>query len=337
MKILVNIHNKAVFDTFFTEENIALANSLGEVIWNDTGDFYKDEGLAELLKDCDVYVTAWGSPALEKKYIEGAPKLKLLCHLCGTVVPFVTDEMWDKGIRVICGNDYFAESVAEGTVAYMLSALRKIPDYMYRLKNDRVWKKEGDWNESLIYKTVGIVSYGAIAKHLVKLLKPFNVKLKVYDIVDIPEKDKEEYGITQCSLEEVFSTSDVISVHTPYNDHTHHLINDRLFSLIQKDALFVNTSRGKVVDQQALINHVTKGDFNAFLDVLETEPVEPDSPLLECDNVKLMPHMAGPTLNLRKVITRDLLLECKDFIDNGIDLKQKDEITRERAVAMSRS
>ena len=335
MKMLVNIPKNKVFGTFFTEENIALANSLGEIIWNDTNDFFRDEMLMELLSDCDVYVTAWGSPRLEKKYVDAAPNLKLLCHLCGTVVPFVSDEMWDKGIRVISGNNYFAESVAEGTIAYMMTSLREIPMYISRLKDEKIWATPDDWSESLLYKTVGIVSYGAIAKHLVKMLKPFKVKLKVFDIVDIPEEDKKEYGISQCSLEEIFSTCDIVSVHTPLNDATYHMIDDRLLSLINKGTLFVNTSRGPVIDQEALTKHLVDGDFFAVLDVLEKEPIEGDNPLLTCDNVIIMPHKAGPTTNLRKIITHDLLIESSNFVDNGGELP--DEITRNRAMAMSKS
>jgi len=339
MKILVNypVNKKTLFDTFFTKENIELANSLGEVVWNDTDDFFKDEVLREKIKDCDVYVTVWGSPRLSKDIIDAAPNLKLLCHLCGTVVPFVSDEMWDKGIKCICGNNYFAESVAEGTIAYMLTSLRDIPMFIERLREDKVWATADDWNESLMYKTIGIVSYGAIAKHLVRLLKPFKVKLKVFDIVDIPQADKDEFGIEQVSLEEVFSSCDIVTVHTPLNDKTYHLIDDRLLSLIPKKTLFVNTSRGGVIDQESLTKHLVNGDFSAILDVLEKEPIAPDDPLLQCKNVKIMPHKAGPTLNLRKVITHDLLIEAHNFIDNGMPLKAQDEITRERAMAMSKS
>ncbi len=339
MKILVNFPKKkeVLFNSFFNEENIKLAESLGEVVWNETDDYFKDGELREKIKDCDVYVTVWGSPRLSEDIVQAAPKLKLLCHLCGTVVPFVSDAMWDRGIKCICGNNYFAESVAEGTISYMLTSLRDIPRYLERLRDEKIWADASDWTESLMYKTIGVVSYGAIAKHLVRLLKPFKVKLKVYDIVDIPQADKDEFGIEQVSLEEVFSSCEIITVHTPLNDKTRHLVDDRLLSLIPKGTLFVNTSRGGVIDQEALTKHLVNGDFNAFLDVLEKEPIAPDDPLLACKNVKIMPHKAGPTLNLRKVITHDLLIEAHNFVDNGMALKPQDEITKERAEMMSRS
>lgn len=337
MKALVTLPKNQMFDTFFSKENIELAESLGEIVWNDADIPMSVEEIKKNIADCDVYVTCWGSPRLDKEILDCAPKLKLLTHVAGTVVPFVSEEMWDRGIRVICGNDYFAESVAEGTIAYMLSSLRMIPHYSTQLMKEGIWAGGNDWSDSLIYKKVGLISYGAIAKHLVKKLQPFNVELLVYDIVDIPKEDQEKYNFRQASMEEIFSTCDIVSVHTPLNAKTHHLIDDKLLSLLKKDSLFVNTSRGGVVDQQALTRHLVNGDFNAMLDVLEKEPIDKDDVLLTLPNVLLMPHRGGPTINLRKVITKNLLIESKAFVDDGIDLLSKDEITRERAAQMSNS
>ena len=126
MKALITVPQGSIFNTFFTKENIELANSLGEMVWNDKSEHFTKDEVKEKIKDCEVYVTSWGSPALTKEILNAAPNLKILVHLCGTVKPFVSDEMWERGIRVISGNEYFAESVAEGTIAYMLSSLRKL-------------------------------------------------------------------------------------------------------------------------------------------------------------------------------------------------------------------
>ena len=333
MKALITAPRDYVFPTFYTPENIALAESLGEIVWNENPKHFEKDELKEKIKDCDVYVTTWGSQRLDAEILDCAPKLKLLTHMCGTVVPFVSDEMWERGIRVISGNDYFAHSVAEGTIAYMLSAVREIPYYIDRLKRDHIWKLESDYTRSLLYKTIGIVSYGAIAKYLVKMLQAFEVKILIYDIVDIPKEDLEKYNMTQVSLEEVFANSDIVTVHTPLNEHTFHLVNDRLLSLIRRDAIFINTSRGSVVDQVALTSHLVKGDFRAVLDVYEKEPIDADDPLLTLPNVYTIPHKGGPTADLRKYIVRDLLIESKEFVDNGKPLVN--ELKKERAMMMS--
>lgn len=331
MKTLISVSNKAVMDTFFTAENIALAESFGEVVWAYGG----KEEIKRLIGDCDLCVTCWGSPRIDDEILDCAPRLRLLTHLGSTVVPVTSDALWDRGIRVISGFDYFSESTAEGAVAYMLAALRRIPFYSNRLKKEGIWRTEGDATNGLIYKTVGIVSYGGVGRHVVRKLAGFSVKIKVYDIVDIPEADKEKYGLEQCGIEELFSTCDVISIHTPYNDRTHHLINDHLLSLIKPGALFVNTARGPIVDQAALTRRLANGEFNAALDVYEKEPIDPADPLLSLDNVMLLPHHGGPTGNLRPVLTRALVLESHEYLDLGIE--PKNEISRAYAANMSKA
>ena len=333
MKALVAIKQDKTFDTFFTKENISLAESLGEIVWFDTATATQVQ-LKEQIKDCDTYITGWGSPALTPEILDSAPKLKLLTHLGSTVAPVVCDEVYERGIKVISGFDYYSKSTAEGAVAYILAALRDIPFYTHRLKSKKIWRETDDYTNGLIYKTVGIVGFGGVGRYVAKMLSNFDVNIKVYDIAEISKEDKERYNITQCSIEEIFSTCDIISLHLPYNDSTYHIVNDELLSKIKKGALLVNTARGAVVDEQALINHLEKGDFNAALDVYEKEPIDMNSSLLSLDNVLLLPHQAGPTVNLRAVITRELVKESSDFIDNNVTLKN--EILAEKARNMSK-
>lgn len=335
MKSFVTLPKNSVFPTFFTDENVSLAESLGEVVWNDKNVHLTHDEIAQRIGGSDIYVTGWGSPRLDSRILDRAPDLRLLVHLCGTVVPFVSDEMWERSIRVISGNDFFAESVAEGTIGYMLTALRDIPKYSTRLKNDKIWKTSSDTNRGLLGKTVGIVSYGAIARHLVRMLQPFRVKIKVYDIKPLPTDDVVKYGLVFASLEEVFSTCDIVTVHTPFNDQTHHLVSEDLLSLLPQGCLFINTSRGAVVDQAALERQLATGRFRALLDVYEKEPLPAKSSLYTLDNVILMPHMAGPTVDLRRDITRSLLIEAYEYLNKGALLPH--EISRAAASVMSRS
>ena len=333
MKALIATPRGTVFDTFFTPENIALAESLGEIIWNDTPKMLTSAQVADRIGDCDVYVTTWGAPRLDETIIKAAPKLKLLTHLCGTVVPFVSDSMWEHGIRVLSGNRFFAESVAEGTLAYMLTALRDIPHFSRRCKDERAWKPADFYNQGLAGKKIGIVSYGAIARNLVRILSAFRVEMLVYDIVPLPEEDVRRYSLRQASLEEIFSVCDIITVHTPLFEATRHMIGASLLSRIRPGALLLNTSRGAVIDQRALERELADGRFRAVLDVYEEEPPKPDCPLYDLPNVIMMPHMGGPTVDLRQVITKELFLESADYLKNGGDLPS--EITRTMASVMS--
>ncbi|MBR5473013.1 MAG: hydroxyacid dehydrogenase [Clostridia bacterium] len=333
MKALVAIKRDKTFDTFFTKENIKLAESLGDIIWYDITSFSQDD-LKETIKDCDTYITCWGSPALTPEILDCAPNLKLLTHLGSTVAPVTCDEVYERGIKIISGFDYYSRSTAEGAVAYMLAALRNIPFYTDRLKKQKIWRETDDYTDGLIYKTVGLVGFGGVGRYVAQMLKPFDVNVKVYDIAQISIEEKEEYNITQCSIEEVFSTCDIISLHLPYNDSTYHIVDDALLYKIKKGALLVNTARGAVVDEEAMINHLKNGDFNAALDVYETEPIDMDNSLLSMENVLLLPHQAGPTVNLRSVITSKLIKESVDFIDRNIPLKN--EITFSKAKNMSK-
>lgn len=331
MKTFIAIKNDETRATFLTPENMALLKSFGEV--REISGELSAQNAAAQIGDSDIYMTCWGSPRLEKAVLDSAPNMKLLVHLCGTVVPFVSEEMYKKGIRVISGNAFFARSTAEGALAYILAAQRSIPFYSTELKENRHWKCENAPNMSLIGKTVGLVSFGAVARNLAEMLQPFGVKLLVYDIVPIPEELKERFGITQVSLDELFSTADIISVHTPLNSETHRLIGAELFDKIKPDALFVNTSRGGIIDQNALIKALGSGRFRAVLDVYEQEPPAPDCRLYSAPNLIMMPHMGGPTLDLRSRIAEALIREAHGFID--CSEKLKNEIKQENAFTMS--
>ena len=333
MKALVAINKDKTFDTFFTKDNIDYAESLGEIVWLDTATASADE-LKEKIKDCDTYITCWGSPALTPEILECAPKLKLLTHLGSTVAPVVCDEVYERDIKVISGFDYFSKSTAEGAVAYMLAAMRDIPFYNDRLKEKRIWREIDDYTDSVIYKKVGLVGYGGVGRYVAKMLSTFDVDMKVSARRELPEEDKKLFGFTQCSMEEIFETCDIISIHLAYNNSTHHMIDDTLLSKIKPGALLVNTARGAVIDEEAMIKHLANGDFNAALDVYSQEPINMDNPMLSLPNVLMLPHQAGVTVNLRAVLTHDLLKESVDFIDNGIPVKN--EILVSKATSMSK-
>ena len=153
------------------------------------------------------------------------------------------------------------------------------------------------------------------------------------DVKALPEQDIRQYGLIEASLETIFSKCDIISLHTPLFDATYHLIGEPLLKRIKEGALLVNTSRGAVVDQRALEKELASGRFTAVLDVYEKEPPEENCLLFELPNVMMLPHQAGPTVDMRTLITRELLLEGARYIDEGRPLVH--EITREMAKTMS--
>lgn len=334
MKILVTLPMGPRGDggeDFITPEIVKTLESMGEVIWNTSTEQLSSTELKHKLKDVDVCVTGWGCPRFEKSVLEGAQKLQLIAHTGGSVAPIVSDCLYDRGIKIISGNELYAESVAEGTLAYILSSLRNIPHYTEDMKNGG-WRTTGFYNEGILDQSIGLVGFGMVAKYLVKMLAPFRNKIKVYD-PHVRTDILAGYGVESASLEEIFSTCKIISLHAPKIPETYHLVNKQLLEMIPDGTILVNTARGSVVDENALIEELYKNRFKAVLDVYEVEPLPLDSALRKLDNVILIPHMAGPTLDRRKHVTMALIDDIKRFL-RGERLKY--EISREYAITMTR-
>jgi len=342
MKILVNAPYDFITDksgkndenVFFTSENIDKIESKFEVIWNKTKDHFTKEEVLERIGDVDAIITRWGSVKIDADIIENAPKLKLVAHLCGTVRPFVSEELYEKGIKVISANDkLFSESVAEAALVYAIMSLRRIDELLRNISNFRAdgWGKPKK-RRGLFDKSVGIIGFGSVAEHFVKLLQPFRCKIKVFTPIISKEK-LNEYKMKRADLEEIFSTCDVISIHSAYNEQTHHMIDKKLLQKIKQDAVLVNTARGGIIDEAALTEELKKGNFFAVLDVFEKEPLPSESPLYDLENVIIMPHKGGPTPDRLKHIASAIIDEMQGFLIEGKPLKN--EISKERAFTMS--
>ncbi len=241
--------------------------------------------------------------------LAGADSLKIVAHTGGTVAGLAPLPVFDRGIRVLSGNDIYAESVAESVIAYALTALRDIPKFQNELLHDG-WSHPGWYNEGLLDQSVGLIGFGAVARHTVKLLKPFRNPIKVWADFLTPE-DEERWGIKKVTAEEIFTTCKIISLHTALTPETFHSIDRRLLEMIPDGAVFINTARGKIIDEAALTEELKKQRFKAVLDVYEQEPLPMDSGLRGLPNVTLIPHMGGPTIDRRKAVTECLISEIR--------------------------
>lgn len=240
----------------------------------------------------------------------GGPR-RLLAHLGGSVAPYTDRQAFDRGLMVTCANEIFARSVAEGTLGYILAALRQIPHW------DRVMKA-GGWrgkrfqNASLMGKRVGIVGYGAVSRHLLPLLYPFDVEILLYS-AHLEEEEYPGLRAAKASLEEIFSSCDVISLHGGLNQKTAGMIGENLLGKIKPGALFVNTARGGLVQEEALARLLGEERFYAVLDVYQEEPLPADAKIRGLSHAILMPHMAGPASDLYGVCGRAMVEEIGRF------------------------
>jgi phosphoglycerate dehydrogenase-like enzyme len=329
LKILVTMPNGEIFNTFFNDELRSKLQEIGEVIWNDSTAQYTKSQLCEKIKDIDICVTGWGTETFDEEILSYANKLRLIAHTGGSVRPYVTDAVYDRGIRVVSGNEVFAESVAESVIAYALASLRDIPRYSGDLKNG-IWPSSF-YNKGLLDKTIGLVGYGMIAKMVVEMLKPFHAKIKVFSR-HISQEELTKHNMEKADLPEIFSTCDIVSIHSGMTQENYHLITEELLNMMPEGALLINTARGAIIDEEALCRVLAKEKIHAVLDVYEVEPLPANHKLLEMKNAILMPHMGGPTIDRRMIVTRSVIGDIKLFLQNK---PMKCEIDRAYAAKMS--
>ena len=328
--ILILIPVGELRDFFITPAVVQALGNLGNVKFY-SRQSYEPEPMRQLLADCHVCVTTWGCPTLDESLLKTAQNLCLVAHTGGSVATTVSDYMYEKEIKIVSGNDIYAESVAEGTLAYILSGLRRIPYYTQLVENGG-WNSLSFQNAGLLDKKVGLVGFGAIARYLVPMLKPFRAEIRAYDPF-VEDLVFHEHGVLRtASLEELFSCSDIISNHLPITRETRQIINAEVLSHMKKGALFVNTGRGGTVEESALTELLVPGYIQAVLDVFETEPLSMTSKLRNLDNVILMPHMGGPTADRIERVGLALVQEIERMKNNQpLTL----EIPRDYAIKMS--
>ena len=145
-------------------------------------------------------------------------------------------------------------------------------------------------------KLVGVLGLGNIGRRVVGRVQGFEARVQYSDVYPISPEEERELDVTRVSLDELFRTSDILTCHTPLTPQTRHIVNRERLALMKPTAVLINTSRGPVVDEAALIDALQEGRIaGAGLDVFEQEPVDPDNPLLKMDNVVVTPHVAGTT------------------------------------------
>lgn len=184
-------------------------------------------------------------------------------------------------------------AVAEMALTLMLSCRRRISKYQARTSAGE-WVK--DIGNELIGGTVGIIGYGSIGRRLARLLKGFDCRILAYDPFPKKEALKAD-GVEAVTLEELFTRSDAISIHVPYTEQTHHMVNRETLGLMKPTAVIVNTARGNIIDEDALYEALKSGQIaGAGVDVFAQEPLPPDSPLLTLENAVLTPHVSSQTV-----------------------------------------
>jgi len=256
-----------------------------------------EDKIIEAAKDADALLVVFAP--ITRRVIEALPKLKVVVRYGTGYDTIDADAATDNGVMVVnVPGDWCAEEVSNHAIALLLAMATKIVS----LNNDT---KQGRWPEAQLTRaaagspyeqTLGLVGCGKIGRTTARKGQCFGLRILGYDPY-MDESLAREHGITLVSLPELLKESDYISVHSLLNKETWHLIGENEFKQMKPTAYLINTARGAVVDEAALIKALQENWIaGAGLDVFEKEPIDPDNPLLRMDNVVVSPHCASHTV-----------------------------------------
>ena len=252
-----------------------------------------EASLQELAPEADALITRGGIKVTRKTMVS-SPRLRAV-GVHGIGCDHVDLEAARELGKVVFNTPAaLTETVAEMTLALMLALTRRVVSADKAVRAGEWSRKYGDLRGmEIMGKTVGIVGLGRIGSAVARRLKRFGVELIYHDMIGNPGLEA-EIGIERVGLDDLLRSSDIITLHLPYTPGTHHLISCREIGMMRDGARVVNTARGRIIDQEALVEALRLGKVaGAALDVFEEEPLDPGSPLASMDNVILTPHLGA--------------------------------------------
>lgn len=260
-----------------------------------------------MLEKLDAVITR-GKGTIRAEFIDLSPNLRVIAR-CGVGVNNIdVDYATKRKIQVLNTPGLNADTVAEHSLALMLILQRQIKTMNEAVRNNRWADRDQYGGDEIRGKILGIIGFGNIGRRVAKLAEAFGMHIQFWNRSPV----KSSYD--QRSLEEVLSTSDIVSLHLPSNSDTFQLINKHRLELLKTHALIINTGRGDLIDQRALEQRLSLNEIGGFAaDVLTEQPPAPDSILLQLPNVILTPHAASLTQRTFNAI-------CQTSVENVISL-----------------
>lgn len=265
-----------------------------------------------VLAGVEVLVTGWGSPMVTADVVRAAPRLKLIAHAAGTVKYTLDPAVYAAGIRVTHAADANAVPVAEFTLASIIFANKRVFELRDRYRADpsrRTTYALMDEPIGNYHRTVGLVGASRIGRKVAKFLEAFDFTVLLSDPFVAPD---DPIGRTAelVELDTLMARSDVVSIHAPSLPSTWGMIGPRQLKLMKDGAALINTARGALIDEAALIAELMTGRIHAVIDVTDPEIPVVGSPFYTLPNVFLTPHVAGAVgterLRLGQVATEEV-------------------------------
>lgn len=300
--------------TLGADIDITPFEACGEVI---VYDLTAPEEVEERIKDVDVIIT--NKVVLNESNLKHAKALKLITLLATGYNNIDTVYAKERGIAVANVAGYSTESVAQHTFAMLLHLVEHNSAYDTYVKSKRYASSETftyiAWPfHELAGKTLGIIGFGAIGKAVARIGEAFGMKVIYYSTSGQNTCDATYSNV---SLDALLEVSDVVSIHAPYNERTHHLIGYKEMSKMKPTAYLLNLGRGKIVVEEELARALNEDLIaGAALDVLAKEPIEADNPLFQVknqDKLFITPHIAWASVEARRVLVKEVVDNIKAF------------------------
>lgn len=282
----------SAFDDIYGVEAIEAIAPQGRVLGPPLTVEQLESAPPDWLDEMEALFTGWGGPLLDEKMLARMPRLRAVFYGAGTLRFTVTDACWPRGIVFSSAAALNAIPTSEFAFGMILLSLKRVWHHATLAREMRVFPQHLPLPGGL-GSTIGIASLGQIGRRVAERVRTLEVNVIAHDPFAPPELFL-KLGITSCTLKELFSRADIISLHTPLLAETTGMVNAALLARIKPNATLINTARGGLINEPQLIECLrARPDVQAILDVTEPEPPASNSPLWDLPNVFLTPHIAG--------------------------------------------
>ena len=270
------------------------------------------------IADADVLITSTKgiSPALLKK----AKKCIYIQKYGAGVNNIAIPEATQRGIPVGNVTGTNSRSVAEYAVMLMLAVYKRIVTAHNKLVDEGVWGKTllRDGCYELSHKKVGLIGLGNIGRQVAQVLRGFECEIMYYDVLRLSREEENSLELTFAELETLIREADVVSIHAPLTEQTAHLMDEARLKAMKPTAILINTSRGGLIDEKALVRVLESGHLlGAGIDVYETEPIDQNHPLAKIERVVLSPHNGGGTNEAIEAVVRESCRMINSILRDG--------------------
>jgi phosphoglycerate dehydrogenase-like enzyme len=288
---------RPLYRKLFSPAADAKLRSLGDARFNESDADWSADELRSRVAETDVLLTSWRTPRLTDALLDAAPRLRLVAHSAGSVKFMLDESLMARGIAVSTAGAAMVQPVAETTVLLCMLMLRPLHHLDAGLRGGAAWAdmKLAGVGEELTAQTVGVVGAGQIGRRVIKMLRAWDVDVRVYDPLLTPEEAASLDVTAYRSLDEMLGRCRIVTLHAPVLAQTRHMIGEPQLSRMADGTVLINTARSWLVDTAALADHLRRGRLRYATDVYDTEPLPADDEWRSMPNTFILPHIASST------------------------------------------